>query len=341
MKPNYVTIKDIAKYLNVSVSTVSRAFNDKYDVKKETRDLILDTAKKFNYVPNPIAKKLIQRRTNTIGVVVPEFTRSFFPKVFSGIQHFFDKNNYQVVLMQASEHYNKELEILHTLHDNMVDGIIISLTKETTNIDYINKIIQEGMPVVLINRVNNDILAPKVLFDDYKWAFFATEHLIYNGYKNIIHFSTPLSLSLSHKRIAGFKDALSKHNLVFNEDQVIEANLVIETGELLTEKLISQNRNFDAIFGSCDRTAIGAIKALKKHHFRIPDDIGVIGFSESSLATVVEPNLTSVEQPTFQMGEKAAEILWEMITSEKYLKQEEFVLSGKINVRESTTKNHK
>jgi DNA-binding LacI/PurR family transcriptional regulator len=226
--------------------------------------------------------------------------------------------------------------VIKRLEESMVDGIIISLSKETENFNYINKLISDGMPVVQFNRVSENIIAPKVLFDDYKWAFFATERLIEAGYRSIYHYAAPHTLSLSKKRIKAFVDALKKHGLFDSCEQVVETGFTIEDGKEITEKLLAEGKKFDAIFSSNDRSAIGAIKVLKQHGYKIPEDFGVMGFSESSLATVVEPELSSVEQPTIKMGQVAAGLLLDLINSDDSSNLHDVVLGGKIHVRESS-----
>ena len=184
----HITIKDVEKRVNCSISTVSRAFNDKYDIRKEKRDLILATAKEMGYSPNPIAKSLLKQCTNQIGVIVPEFINTFFPEVIIGIQDVFLKKGYQILIMQSGESHQAEIENIKTMENNMVDGMIISLTLESKNVDYLKSLIEKGFPLVIFNRVSNDLETSKVIIDDYKWAFFATEHLIYQGYKKIFHF---------------------------------------------------------------------------------------------------------------------------------------------------------
>lgn len=341
MKSRHVTIKDLAKELDLSISTISRAFNDKYDIKRETRDLILKKADELGYKPNPIALKLIQQRTSIVGVVVPEFVTSFFPKVITGMQEVLFSNGYQVLIMQTGESSEREMEVIRTFEDSMVDGMLISLSKESRNVEYINKLITGGLPVVLFNRVSEDIVAPKVLFDDYKWAFFATERLIEAGYKSIYHYSAPATLSLSKNRIRGFVNALKKHGLYDCCDQVIETGFSIEDGEVITEKLLDEGKKFDAIFSSNDRSAIGAIRVLKRRGHKIPEEFGVMGFSESSLATVIEPELSSVEQPTTKMGRVSAELLLELINSENSEQLHDVVLGGKIHVRQSSMRKEK
>ena len=199
----YITIKDIAKKLNISIATVSRAFNDKSDIKADTKNLILKTAKEMGYRPNPMAKKLMQKRSLTIGIVVPEFLNSFFPQVIIGAQEILFEKGYQVLITQSNENFDTELKNVKALEDSMVDGIIISQSSETKNSTYYQNLINSGFPIVFFNRVCNDISSSKILFNDYKWAFFATEHLINQGYKNIYHLKGKASLSLTNDRMKG------------------------------------------------------------------------------------------------------------------------------------------
>ena len=334
----YVTIKDVARVLCVSVATVSRAFNDKYDVKKETRELVLRKAKEMGYKPNPIARKLLQKHSFNIGVIVPEFINSFFPEVIMGIQKIFLEKGYQVIIMQSNECAQTELENMLSMEDNMVDGILISLTKETTNIAHLEYLINENFPVVLFNRINESLPISKVVFNDYKWALFATEHLIEQGCKKIFHLSGPKHLTLARNRIRGFERALEKHKIHFDESHVIETGFFIEDGERVMEHLIETGNLPDAIFATNDPTAIGAMKVLKKHGYKIPDDVAIVGFTNSKMAEVVEPSLTSVEQPTNEMGTIAAGLLLEQLTSDETCKPQTIVTEGKLIIRDSSIK---
>ncbi|MBL7969833.1 MAG: LacI family DNA-binding transcriptional regulator [Prolixibacteraceae bacterium] len=334
----HITIKDVAKRLNCSVSTVSRAFNDKYDIRKDTRELILATAKEMGYSPNPIAKSLLKQCSNQIGVVVPEFINSFFPEVIIGIQEVFLKKGYQVLIMQSGESHVTELENVKTLENNMVDGMIVSLSLETKNVDYYKELIKQGFPLVFFNRVSNELDTSKVLIDDYKWAFFANEHLIYQGFKKIFHFAGPSGLMFSQNRKNGFIDAHRKHKLPFTESHIIETGLMIWDGERVMEKLIHENNVPEAIFAVNDPTAIGAMKMLKKHGYKIPGDVALVGFTESKLAELIDPPLTSVAQPTKEIGRTAAQLLLEQIESKGIFVPQTVVLNGRLNVRESSMK---
>lgn len=337
----YVTIKDVARALCVSAATVSRAFNDKYDVRKETRELILSKAKEMGYKPNPIARKLLQKHSFNIGVIVPEFINSFFPEVIMGIQKVFLEKGYQVIIMQSNECAQTELENILSMEDNMVDGLLISLTKETTNITHLEYLIQEKFPIVLFNRISESLPISKVVFNDYKWALFATEHLIEQGCKKIFHFSGPKHLTLTRNRIRGFERALEKHKLPFDQSQIIETGFFIEDGERIMEQLIHTGNLPDGIFATNDPTAIGAMKVLKKHGYKIPDDVAIVGFSNSKMAEIIDPSLTSVQQPTTEMGSIAASLLLEQLTSDENTQPRTIVTEGKLIIRDSSKKNKK
>ena len=334
----HVTIKDVAKRLNCSVSTISRAFNDKYDIRKETRDRIMAIAKEMGYSPNPIAKSLLKQCSNQIGVVVPEFVNAFFPEVIIGIQEVFIKKGYQVLIMQSAESHITELENVKTLENNMVDGMIISLALGTTNVDYYKNLIRMGFPLVFFNRVSNELETSKVLIDDYKWAFFATEHLIYQGYRKIFHFAGPEGLMFSNNRKSGFIDAHRKHKLPIDEGSIIETGVMISDGERVMEKLINDKNIPEAIFAVNDPTAIGAMMMLKKYGFKIPADVAIVGFTETKLATLIDPPLTSVAQPTNEIGRTAALLLLEQIETKGIFVPQTVILNGRLNVRESSMK---
>lgn len=334
----YVTVKDIARALNVSVATVSRAFNDKYDIRKETRELILQKAKEMGYKPNPIAKKLLQKHSFNIGVIVPEFINSFFPEVIIGIQEVLCKKNYQVIIMQSNESAELELANIISMENNMVEGLLISLSKETKNIDCLERLIRDKFPIILFNRINDSLPASKVIFNDYKWALFATEHLIEQGYKKIFHFAGPTHLTPIKNRIRGFERAMEKHGLPCREEQIIETGILVEDGERAMETLIQKNTIPEAIFATNDPTALGAMKVLKKHGYKIPDDIGIVGFSNSKMAEVVEPALTSVAQPTFEMGQTAARLLLEQLSSTENINPKTIIMDGKLIIRNSSKK---
>lgn len=332
----YATLKDIAHALNISAATVSRALADSWDVNSETKKLVQAEAKKQGYRPNLIAKRLQNRHSKTIGLIVPEFTSSFFPKVISGVQKVIDEAGYQLLITQSQESMVLELRNLKLLESNMVEGIILSITSEGENTAYYQELIDGGIPIVFFNRVPLTIIAPKVVIDDYKLAFFATEHLIYNGFKKIYHFSGPANLTVANERKRGFLDAMKKHQREITERTVVLAGVFSDKGYEDMLSLIRNNDIPDAIFCFNDPTALGALRAIKEEGLKCPDDVALVGFSETELAQLIEPPLTSILQPTFEMGETAAHLILEQITQITPPAPETVCLLAKMNIRKSS-----
>jgi DNA-binding LacI/PurR family transcriptional regulator len=334
----HITIKDVAKKLNLSISTISRAFNDKYDIHPNTKELILKTANEMGYSPNPMAQRLTLNKSYVIGVIVPEFINDFFPKAIKGMQRVIKEAGYQMLIMSSNEQVKEELENVKILERNMVDGIIISLTQETRDITYYQKVI-ENIPMVQFNRVSQKLETPKVIFDDYSWSMFVTEHLISQGYKNIYHFSGPENLIITQNRKKGFIDALKKHKICHSTKNIIETGIFIEDGRRIMHELLEKKIELpDAIFCFNDPLAIGAIEELKDNGFKVPKDIAFVGFTESLIAMHMSPTLTSVEQPTEEIGETAARLLLKQIKDNIPTMPQTIILNGKINVRESSLK---
>lgn len=333
----YATIKDIAKDLNISTSTVSRALADSWDVKPETRSRVLEAAQRLNYRPNILAKNLQHKSSGTIGVIIPEFVSSFFPKVILGIQDALNERGYRMLITQSNESHKEELENLHLLENSMVEGIIMSITREGSNSDEYKRVIESGTPIAFFNRVCEDTLAPKVIINDRVMAFRAVEHLIQSGYKRIAHLAGPVKLPLTVERKAGYLDALKEYGYPIDESLIIEAGVLMEKGGIAMERLLHSSDPLpDAIFAFNDPVAIGAMKILKEHGLRIPSDIALVGFSEDALATIVEPQLTSILQPTYEMGRQVAVLLIEQIESDKPLKPKTVCLNAQLNIRASS-----
>ncbi|MDR2626847.1 MAG: LacI family transcriptional regulator [Dysgonamonadaceae bacterium] len=339
MSVQRITIKDIARELKISTSTVSRALADKWDVNPETRKAVLELAGQWNYHPNPISLSLKKRQSMTIGVIIPEFVNAFFPEVIIGIESVLVPKGYQILICQSNESYKNELNNLKALEDKMVDGFIVSVSKETKNTDYFGHLIENNFPIVFFNRICEGLNASAVVIDDYKWAFLAVEHLIQQGRKRIAHLAGQDNLLVATRRKQGYLDALGKYGLPVDEHLIIPCGLIMERGILGGYRILEMQEGPDAIFAVNDPVAIGAMKVLQKHGIRIPEDIAVVGFTESQMATIIEPNLTTVEQPTFEMGKSAAELLLQQIKN----KQDEtwttktLVLEAKLNIRESST----
>lgn len=328
------TIKDIAAKLGVSVSTVSRGLNNAPDVSQKTKDLIQQTAEALNYSPNPVAKRLHQKKSYQVGVVVPEFHSDFFPRIIIGMQEVLEREGYQLLIMQSGGSSENELENVKKLEENMVDGIMISLTKDSNHFAYYNKLHTQGMPMVCFNRVNKALEVPKVVFNDYKWAHFAVEHLIMQGCKNIIHLAGNKNLDLAKERERGFRKAMSKFKLKLHENSVLEAGLSVELGIEKMQAALISGQQPDGVFAVNDHVALGAMKAIKEAGLRIPEDIKVIGFSEAQWSDMIEPPLSSVRQPTRTIGVECAEMLIKQIKKQQV--NSTLVLEGELVKRGST-----
>ena len=331
----HVTIKDIANKLNVSISSVSRAFNDKYDIKKETKELILRTAEEMGYYPNPIAKKLSQKNTLNIGVVVPEFINEFYSEVIIAIQEILIPKGYQILIMQSDESADQERKNVETLIHNMVDGLIIAPIVEKLNMEYYLKQHHNGTPMVFINRVEESFPVSKVLFDNKKWSFFATEHLIRQQYKKIYHLSGYKSLCISNDRINGFERAMNKHKIPKENFKIIETGLLAKEGMEVINDLIYKHDIPDAFFCANDLVAMGVIKKLNNNGFRVPEDVAIVGFTETRMAELMTPQLSSIKQPSSEIGKKVAELLLKQIENDSF-QHETIIMDGELNIRESS-----
>lgn len=332
----HATLKDIAKALNISTATVSRALTDRLDVNPKTKQLVQEEAKRQNYKPNPMALRLQNKRSKTIGLVIPEFRTGFFPNIISGIQKVLMENNYQLIITTSDESAGLEEKNLQLLESNMVEGIIMSVSREGENSAYYQSIIDSGIPIVFFNRFCSNVTASKVIIDDYKMSFFATEHLIYNKFKKIIHFSGPSNLSITKKRMQGFLDAMKKHQIKTTKDSVITTGVLSDKGYNAMKSLIEKNEIPDAIFCFNDPIAFGALKAIKEAGLSCPNDVALVGFSETEVAQLIDPPLTSIEQPTYEIGETAAKLLLHQIMSTPAPEAETVCLSARLNIRKSS-----
>ena len=346
MKFNQVTIKDIARELGISPSTVSRALKDHPDISAETKKAVNELADKLNYQPNIVALSLRQKKTNTIGVVIPEIVNTFFSTVISGIEDVAYEAGYNVILAQSNESYQREVTDMKALFNSRVDGMLLSLSRETTNFDHIESIISKGVPIVLYDRFYSNPNLSKVIVDDYIGAKEAVLHLIEQGCKRIAHLEGAPNLIISKDRLRGYQDALSESNLEIRENYtVVCPSNSFEEGQRAAQKLLSLSIPPDAIFATNDPMAMGAILAIKEKGLSIPDDVAVVGFSNYFFAQITDPSLTSVDQPGFEMGQEAARLLIRQIdASDKDLPDlppETKILKTKLIIRNSSLRKKK
>lgn len=335
-KKHMATIVDIAKALNISKSTVSRALHEHSDINIETRNAVLKMARKLDYQPNLLAKSLVKSKSNTIGIIVPEFLTYFFPTIIIGAQEVAAQQGYNVIICQSQESYDTELSNANVLLSNRVDGVLISMTRETKKFEHFRSFARHGIPVVFFNRVCDEMNSSKVLVNDYDGAYKATEHLIQNGYKKVAHIGGPLSLRLSRNRLNGYKDALTQYKIPIRNNLIVESDLSKKGAWLCAQKLLTQKNNPDAVFCVNDPTAIQVMLYAKMHGIRIPNDLGVVGFSDDPMAAVIEPPLTTVEQPVADMGRIAMRILLKEISGGTAVEPVNELLSTRLIVRKSS-----
>lgn len=309
MKSKYTTIIDIARQLNISKSTVSRALTGHPNVKEPTRKAVLELAASMEYQRNSLALGFSKHITNTIGIMVPEFMSTYFPSVIVGVQDVMQAAGYNVVICQQNESYESEVSNMKLLLSYRVDGIIVSHTKETRNFDHFTLAQRRGVPLVFFNRVPDDMNVPNVVVNDYEAAFQAVEHLIAIGRKRIAHLAGPESLVNTRLRRQGYLDALKKHGIPYNPDLMLSYDLTTEKVKIYMKHFLDLATPPDALFAINDPTAIAAMEVVKAKGLRIPEDIAIVGFSNDFSAQLVYPGLTTVAQPTADIGRTAAEML--------------------------------
>ncbi len=340
MKFESATIKDIAKALNLSTSTVSRALRGSYEISADTKKAVLEYAEKINYRPNPIALSLKERRTRAIGVVVSEIANNYFSQAINGIESIAYNRGYHVIITQSHESAEREKVNVDHMASRGVDGLLVSLSSETVDLTFLKDLHEKGLPIVFFDRVTDEIETHKVVADNYLGAFHATEHLIYQDYKRIAHISSSPYLSITKERLSGYKAALEKHNIPFNESLVKHCHhggmIATEVEEALVQ-LFKAKVKPDAVFTAGDRLTMETFGILKR--MKQKKEVGFTGFTNSQVADLFSPSLTVVRQPAFEIGQTATELLVQMIESKRPITEfETKTLDTSLIIRESSSK---
>lgn len=321
-----VTLKQIAKELDVSISTVSKALRDSEEISEDTREKVHAFAKLYNYRPNNIALSLKNRKTKTIGVIIPEIVHHFFTKVILGIEAVAIKNGYNVLVGVSNESFDKEVLNMELLANGSIDGFILSVSKATLlqqDYHHFNESINQGMPIVMFDRVVQEITCDKVIVDDVKGAFNAVEKFIESGCKNIGLITTKDYVSVGRMRTQGYLKALEKNNILPKADLILKVDddhassehLDLLESDIL--QLFDNNQHLDAILGVNEVYATTALKVARKLDLRVPEDIQIIGFTDGVLSRHARPALTTVSQHAQQMGEQAAELLIQRLENDE------------------------
>lgn len=337
MKKEKTTIHDIARKLNITASTVSRALKDHPRISMETKKAVLKVAQKLNYQPNHIAAALRVGRSNIIGIIVPTADRSFFSSVVRGIEEIANQSRYHVMICQTYDNYEKEVATVEALLNARVDGIIASHGKETLNFDHFRKVKERGIPLILFDRSNDELEVSHVVIDDYLGGYKATEHLIQQGCRRIAHFTNARKISIYKERLRGYREALLNYGLPYSEELVVESNLQLDDGRNSMEQLLKLKVIPDAVFSASAYGAMGALQVLKEKQINVPGQVALVAFSNEPFTSFTDPALSTVDQHSMRMGNAAAQIFLEEITSEneKFIPQK-IVLKPELIVRASS-----
>jgi DNA-binding LacI/PurR family transcriptional regulator len=304
-------MKDIARELNVSIATVSRALKNSSRISEEQRERIQQYARDHNFTPNFLAESLRNTRVKPIkmiGVIIPEFTHYYFSSVLSGIEEEASSLGYAVMVAQSQERYEREVKICESFYEHKVSGIIVSQAKDTQRYDHFQKLIDHNIPLVFYDRISTGVNASRVVVDDYMGAFTAVSHLIETGCRRIAFYGSPMNMEISKNRFNGYKDALLKNKLAVNENFIRICDNRADA-EMITPDILNQEVIPDAFFAVNDDTAIGILYTAKRMGYRVPDDISVCGFTNGQRAIACDPMLTTVEQRGKRVGEEAVNIL--------------------------------
>jgi LacI family transcriptional regulator len=309
MKEKEVTIYDLASRLNISPATVSRGLKDHPAINKVTKKKIYDLAKEMGYRSNNFASNLRKQTTNTIGVIVPRLNSNFMSTALAGIENIANKEGYNLIISQSLESYKKEIANAATMFNNRVDGLLVSLAYDTENIDHFEPFFRRNIPLIFFDRVAEHKDCTNILIDNRKAAYDATTHLIEQGCKRIVHVTAIPKRNVYVDRLKGYKEALADHAIPFREEDVIIGNLSQEAGMQAAEIIRTMDPLPDGIFISNDYCAVGCMQTLKGFGIRFPQDIAIVGFNNDPVGTVIEPNLTTINYPGYQIGEVAAQNL--------------------------------
>lgn len=316
MKKKSVTLKELAQKLDLSISTISRALNDHQDISESTKERVKKQAKELNYYPNLLAKGFRSHRTHIIGVIVPKISHYFTSTIIEGILEEAEQLGYRVIVSESKNDYEKQTEMLNTMIQFGVDGIVMSLTRKTKDIQEILETL-EKTPLVLFDKVSDKIPCTQVVINDRQAAYNAVEHLINIGKKRIAIFKESENSFNSEKRFEGYLKALKDHNMPIDEKLILSTeDISMHQGKRLTNIILSLKNPPDAIFAVTDTCAIGVIKTLNKYKIKIPEEIAVVGFSNSFSSTIIEPKLTTIDQPGSKIGQTAVKYLIQEIESD-------------------------
>jgi LacI family transcriptional regulator len=332
-----VKIKDLAKELNLSVATISKALKDSHEISPETKRRVLELAKKLNYTPNPYASSLRKRTSKTIAVVLPEVADSFFSLAINGIEAVAQEKGYHVLIYLTHESFIKEEAILKDFQSGRVDGILLSVSSETTNGNHVKEVIATGKPVVFFDRICEDVETARIITNDFESSYKATSHLAEKGCKKIAYLYTSSNLSINIKRMEGYKKALADHGIKNNPADIILCDGNTAGNYEIIKNILKKKSRPDGIIACVEKLTTPIYLVCKDLTLSIPNDIKVISFTNLQAALILSPTLTTVTQPAFEMGEMAATVLFKALEKNNYnLKKEIVIIPSVLNIRHST-----
>jgi len=334
-----INIKKLAEALKLSTSTISRAFRDNSDISSATKERILAKAKELNYQPNHYASNLREQKSKTIAVIVPELANNYFSQAIHGIERIARENGYHILIYVTDDDYKKEVNFIQHLHNGRADGIIMSVSGEANDHNYLNNFGAKRLPLVFFDRIYEDIETPRVITNDYNSSFSATEHLIEQGCKRVAYMVVNKSLSIGKTRMQGYIDALAKHKIAFDENLIVDCSNSYEENSVIVKQALLELKP-DGIFASVERLAFATYYACYDLGIKIPDDVKVISFSSLEIAPLLNPSLTTITQPATEIGEEAAKLLFRILDNDADKnRSDELILESKIIARNSTA-NH-
>ena len=333
-------MKDIANVLNISIATVSRALREMPEIHEDTRRSVMRVAEELDYQPNQLAKNLVKSRTRTIGIIVPNLSYYFFSALLNSIEEAAMQTGYSVLVCQSNESSLREKTHVQNLMRSQVEGFIISLPRDTSNGEHVERLVRKNIPLVLVDRYSDSLEASKVIVDNYDAAYKATKHLIENGCRRIACLAGPPQLLISIQRIAGYRDALLAHGLPASDEYILHCDYTQESTIIQTLALMNLAKPPDGLLTISDRIAYPAVYALKQKNIRIPHDLAIASFNNEPFSAWLSPTLTSVSQPIQQMGEEAVRLLLTQIESgDEVIHPETIVMDTQLIVRESSVRN--
>jgi LacI family transcriptional regulator len=331
----HISLKDLARELDVSISTVSRALKDHPNISDEVKDKVKKLAEAWDYRPNPLAMGLLRQNTRTIGVIVPDLVTHFFSSVISGIEAYASKRGYYIIISSSYESCQKEKECIENLLNSRVEGLIVSLSYQTRDFSHFEELVRKGIPMVFFDRICMPERVASVVADNREASARITRHFGESGYRKIAFIAGPAFLNITRERMEGYLQGLKELELPYREEYLVHCEMEPESAARATQRLLTLPDPPDAIFAINDTVAFAAMKEIRKQGLAIPEELGLVGFTDDYHATVVHPALTSVIHPTFEMGQKAAELFFDTLEG-KPARQEE--LLTRLVVRESSAR---